>query len=205
MSDSATKDSYSALAGKYDDRWQKYLSHTHDTVIEHLRISPNSTILDISCGTGLFQKKLIEKQVSFKNMVMNDLSRGMLEISQSRFSELERFSFTNQHAESLSFTDNSFDIILCLSSFHNYKDQKTVCSEIYRVLKPGGTIYILDWNNSGFFKFINLLLDWSNPEIINTKSATEVVRLLKESSFNIAKDREWWFGRWKFFLISAEK
>lgn len=205
MSDIATQHSYSRQARKYEQRWEKYLLHTHQAVLSEVDLSPESLVLDVSAGTGLLQKRILEKGIPFNKMVLNDLSKGMLEVAKDRFSADERFSFTHQNAEQLDFPDRSFDTILCVNAFHNYKEQAQVCKEMYRVLKPGGMLFIQDWNNSGLFKGVNFMIDVFSPEIIKTRSATEMRDQLKKRAFEIEESREWWFGWWKIYLIKARK
>ncbi|MAO63497.1 MAG: hypothetical protein CL666_00710 [Balneola sp.] len=205
VSDKATQHSYSRQAKEYEQKWEKYLSHTHRAVLKELDLSPESSVLDVSAGTGLLQKSLLEKGIPFKEMVLNDISEGMLGVAKERFSDDDRFSFTHQYAEQLDFPDQSFDAIICLNAFHNYKEQARVSEEIYRLLKPKGALVILDWNNSGLFRGMNFMIDLFSPEVINSRSANEMSVQLRKNVFEIEKEREWWFGWWKFYLIKARK
>jgi ubiquinone/menaquinone biosynthesis C-methylase UbiE len=54
----------------------------------------------------------------------------------------------NEDARSLTFADNSFDVVLSLLCIHNIEpkaDQEKACFEIARVLKPNGTALIGDY------------------------------------------------------------
>ena len=207
MSTQATKDSYSRQAKKYEERWRKYLAHTHEVVLQELDLAPNAIVLDVSAGTGLFQQRMLKRSIPFQKMVLNDPSEGMLEVAKARFSPDDRFSFSHQKAEDLGFPDNSFDAILSLNSFHNYGGQEKVVEEWQRVLRPGGKVFLLDWNNSGLFRPVNAIIAAVVPEIIKTWSATEMKNHLIAKRFKVKRQSEWWYTYtwWKFYFIIAEK
>lgn len=61
----------------------------------------------------------------------------------------------NDNAVSMSFADNTFDIVisnLCLHNIYNMEDRKKACHEIGRVLKKGGTAIISDFRHMKEYK-----------------------------------------------------
>jgi ubiquinone/menaquinone biosynthesis C-methylase UbiE len=44
------------------------------------------------------------------------------------------------------FPDNSFDFIICIAAFKNFKEPFKALIQMYRVLKSGGTALIVDMN-----------------------------------------------------------
>lgn len=128
----------------------------------------------------------------------------MLEVAKYRLSSSDNIRFSNYFAEDLQFEENSFDHIICLNSFHYYVDQHSVINQFKRVLKPGGTIWIQDWNRVGLFKIANKLIDWLSPENINTRSVDEMKELLHQNNFVVKKEGTWRFRWWNFFFIRAE-
>lgn len=115
-----------------------YLRHGQSGVISLLDIKENISFLDIGCGTGwaLGQAaKLIDDKGSFYGV---DLSAKMIEKAK------ENFHFIKSNAESIPLDDNLFDIIICTNSFHHYLHPDKALKEMYRLLKVGGKIYILD-------------------------------------------------------------
>ncbi|WP_020403872.1 class I SAM-dependent methyltransferase [Gracilimonas tropica] len=205
MSDKATKESYSQQAADYERTWKRYLQHTHATALKNLDLQGDEVVLDVSAGTGLFQQYMVEHGVSFRKMILNDLSEGMMEFAIERFSEDSRFEFTHQDVAALEFPNEAFDHVISLNAFHNYKSQQEAVKEFSRVLKPGAELLILDWNHSGPFKLINYIIDLFTSEFIKTKSAADVEVMLRNAGFNVVERKEWWFGWWKFFLFRARK
>lgn len=200
-----TVEAYNAEANIYEEKWEKYLKHTHTQLLNVLETEPGHRILDISAGTGLFAKYLIENGYSFSELVLNDVSRGMLDVARGRFESQENIVFEENYAEDLSFESSTFDTVISLNAFHNYEAQQKVLTEIYRVLKPGGHLYILDWNKKGVFNICNIFIKLFAKQQIRTLSLEEIVKNLRETPFKLVETKEWRYGFWRFYLVKAKK
>ncbi len=121
-----------------------YLRRGQRDVISLLNIKKGMSILDIGCGTGwaLGQAaSLIDNNGSFYGV---DLSAKMIERAKENFKTKENFHFLKANAESIPLNDNFFDFIICTNSFHHYFNPEKALKEMYRLLKTGGIVYILD-------------------------------------------------------------
>jgi demethylmenaquinone methyltransferase/2-methoxy-6-polyprenyl-1,4-benzoquinol methylase len=49
-------------------------------------------------------------------------------------------------AEALPLPDSSFDLVLISDAWHHFVDQNGAVSEVVRVLRPAGRLYIIDFN-----------------------------------------------------------
>ena len=58
-------------------------------------------------------------------------------------------------ADNIPFNDNTFDVVTCVESFHNYIYPQQVIKEIHRVLKPNGICILSDTGHSGLSKWID--------------------------------------------------
>lgn len=200
-----TSESYNALASEYDARWKGYIENTHQKLLGQLEVKPTDRLLDISAGTGYLAKYLQENEWDFAEFVLNDVSAEMLAKAKEKVGIDERFLFTDYSAEQLGFQSNSFDRVISLNAFHNYPEQEAVIREVYRVLKPGGRFYLLDWNKAGFFRPVNYFIDIFTPETIQTVSVEEAEELLRSYQFSIQQKHTWYYRYWNLFLICATK
>lgn len=156
-----------------------YLRLGQRDVISLLNIREGISILDIGCGTGwaLGQAaNLIHNKGSFYGI---DLSAKMIERAKENFKIKENFHFIKANAESIPLNDNLFDVIICTNSFHHYFDPDKALKEMYRLLKIGGKVYILDPTaDTWIVKIIGklaILLGHGHVKFYNSKEFEELM------------------------------
>jgi len=195
---------YDKLSKNYDRNFSAYLEHTHQRMLNRISLSPGEKILDISCGTGLLAGQLLNNHPDI-GLVLNDPSEGMIVRAKKRLKSYDSVTFTNYTAEKFPSGRQLYDSVICLNSFHYYAGQQRVIQNIYSILKPGGTFYLLDWNRQGWFHLPNKIISLMSPEHINTRSLPEIQHLLTEEGFSIKYSGRWAFRFWKFYMVEAVK
>src|SRR5262249_21242339 len=74
-----------------------------------------------------------------------DLSPVMLGIARGRAAELGRaISLREGDAQALPFPDAAFDTVVCTLGLCGFPDHRAAIAEMHRVLRPGGTLLLLD-------------------------------------------------------------
>lgn len=142
------------------DRWSRSYDHSllqrfffrpsHDLILDHLT-PDDQEILDIGCGTSLFAERVMQRFPEARVWGL-DLSNRMLRQGVARYSRrLSQLHVVRGDSERLPFRDDSFDVVTCSHSFHHYPHQDRVVSEMYRVLRPGGRLMIIDGDRDGFW------------------------------------------------------
>jgi SAM-dependent methyltransferase len=126
----------------------------------------------LGCGTGYFTRELAR---SGADVVAIDISRDLLEIAKANCSA-PNVRYEIQNAYELTYPHAAFDSVVGSSVLHHLEIEEAI-REIYRVLKPGGTIY---------FTEPNML----NPQIAIQKNVPWVKRKLGDSPDETA------FFRW---------
>ncbi len=195
---------YNRLSGKYDSAYSAYLKHTHQLLLNHLEITKGDYILDVSCGTGVLAEMIAGSGMDYGKLVLNEPSQGMLDKAKEKVDGIDGIGFTQYFAEELPFTENIFDCLICLNSFHYYVNQEKVLKHFSRMLKPGGQLLILDWNLEGWFHIPNLIIRTLSPENINTRSLAWQMESLPKFNFEIDYSDKWNYRFWKFYLIRAK-
>jgi ubiquinone/menaquinone biosynthesis C-methylase UbiE len=174
-------------------------------MMKHLKLGHNDEVLDISAGTGLLAEEIAIQFGPLKRIVLNDPSKNMLAEAKYRLRYVKNVEFTSFFAEELSFEENSFSNIVCLNSFHYYTNQPGVVEQLMRMLKPGGTLYLLDWNRKGFFIFVSAAIKLWSKEHIHSRSFEELKKLLTEHGFMLRKHKEWRYWWWNFCFLKCSK
>jgi ubiquinone/menaquinone biosynthesis C-methylase UbiE len=108
-------------------------------VYKILQLPQEGKIIDISCGGGRLLKK-IENNHPRLELYGVDVTPGFLALHP----ELSKIKFTTATADQIPFSNNNFDITICSLSLHHYKNIQAVLTEIKRITKQGGQIYLID-------------------------------------------------------------
>lgn len=100
-------------------------------------------VMDLGCGTG--RHSIYLAQQGF-NVYATDISETGLEITQAKANKLNlnNIEFKQHDMRDIPYDNNSFDGILCVwtTGHGTIEDSRNNVNEIYRVLKPNGTVII---------------------------------------------------------------
>jgi len=105
------------------------------------RYQNDDEILDVGCGNGRNLKWFYNNGFTIYGIDLND---KRLENAKDHFSD-QKEHFSIQNIKSLDFEDKIFDHIICIAILHfaeSEDDFIAMLSELLRVLKPDGTIFI---------------------------------------------------------------
>ncbi len=107
-------------------------------------------LLEIGAGTGENTLRLIKMKF---NVCATDISPRSVEAMNKKYSKYKNFSSKVVDMEKLPFRNESFDIIVSAGSL-SYGDNNRVMNEIYRVLKLGGSVVLIDsLNDNPIYRF----------------------------------------------------
>lgn len=121
------------------------------TTVALAQIKPGDTALDVGCGTGSLALVAKEQVGPIGSVYGIDASPEMVAIAQQKATQASRdVTFQVDVIERLSFPDNQFDVVLSSLMMHHLpNDLKSQgLAEIYRVLKPGGRVLVVDVESS---------------------------------------------------------
>jgi len=130
------------LSFNIDRSWRKALLEQFAGRLEH----PGAKILDLCCGTG---DVLLDLQKNSRASVLGaDFCHPML-LKASRKAKTKGFEAQLFEADALKLpiADNSLDGISIAFGFRNLTNYAAGLSELYRVLKPGGLLAILEFSH----------------------------------------------------------
>ena len=118
-------------------------------------------LIDLGCGTGAF---LREVKRNYPRLAVTglDLSAPYLEVARRRLAAWSRVELVEGMAEAIPAPAASFDIVTALYLLHELpgRVRRAVAGEIRRVLKPGGTLILVDSLQTGDEPDYDALLDY---------------------------------------------
>lgn len=133
-----------------DIRWRK-------KAIKLLKEIQPKQILDIATGTGDFAIESLKLNPDHVTGV--DISEGMLNVGREKLKKRkldDRITLSSGDSENLPFEDNKFDAIIVAFGVRNFENLEKGLAEMFRVLRPGGKVVVLEFSKPKSFPFKQL-------------------------------------------------
>jgi demethylmenaquinone methyltransferase/2-methoxy-6-polyprenyl-1,4-benzoquinol methylase len=125
--------------------------------VKMLRKHEPKLILDVATGTGDFALEAL--RLNPDKIIGVDISEGMLDVGRKKMKEkgLEhKIELQTGDSEDLPFPDNMFDAVIVSFGVRNFETLEKGLAGMYRVLKPGGKVVILEFSKPKMFPFKQL-------------------------------------------------
>ncbi len=130
------------MSGGLHRLWKHFTIETAD-------VRPGQAVLDLAGGTGDLAAKFAAKVGPEGHVVLADINAAMLEEGRRRLVDrgvAGNTSIAQVDAEDLPFADASFDCITIAFGLRNVTDKNSALESMYRVLKPGGKLLVLEFS-----------------------------------------------------------
>jgi demethylmenaquinone methyltransferase / 2-methoxy-6-polyprenyl-1,4-benzoquinol methylase len=146
------------IAGNYD-----FLNHFlsmgidiywRKRLVKRLKKQAPNHILDVATGTGDLAIAMLKSNP--EKVIGIDISKGMLEVGRKKMKDKgleDRISLKLADSENLPFEDNTFDAVTVSFGARNFENLEKGLSEMCRVMRPGGKLYILEFSQPTSFPF----------------------------------------------------
>lgn len=203
-----------ALSFSMDSRWRK-------TVISSLNIKDGDKVLDIATGTGDMAARAF--RTTGCTVTGLDISRRMLDIAaQKNKVSHGRFLITEGNALAMPFSSETFDHAMTAFGIRNMSDLPTFLDEVFRVLKDGGKMAVLElsvpshlpwkWVYLAYFKTILPVIGglvsgdfkayrYLRDSVMGFPPPGELERLMKESGFKVIQSSSLFFEIAHIYLL----
>jgi demethylmenaquinone methyltransferase / 2-methoxy-6-polyprenyl-1,4-benzoquinol methylase len=112
-------------------------------------LRPGQSALDLAGGTGDLARGLARQVGETGKVVLADINAAMLEHGRSKLIDLGvsgNVEFVQADAERLPFPDRHFDCITIGFGLRNVTRKDAALASMYRVLKPGGCLLVLEFS-----------------------------------------------------------
>lgn len=204
------------LSMRFDVMWRKRVARRFARILER----PEACILDLCCGTGDLALVLANapgRGVDSAPLVGADFAHPMLVRAQEKAGRNRGrpIKFVEADALSLPFADATFDLVATAFGFRNLANYAEGLRELRRVLKPGGSLAILEFAEPrgalfrhGFDFYFRRVLPAIGAAISGNASAytylpnsvarfpapSELLKLMEESGFSGVAFESWTAG-----------
>ena len=122
------------------------------TLINMMNPSSKQNLIDVACGTGDIAKLFLKEVSETSRIACVDPNTGMISKGKEKLKKFTNLEWVVAPAEKLPFANNLFDFYTISFGLRNTKNLSKSLSEAYRVLKPGGHFFCLEFSkiqNSG--------------------------------------------------------
>jgi len=148
-------DVFHSVAAKYDVMndlmsfgvhrlWKRF-------TIDMSGIRPGNKVLDLAGGTGDLTKKFSKIVGPQGKVVLADINSSMLEVGRERLTNqgyVGNIEYVQANAQYLPFEENTFDVITIAFGLRNVTDKDEALRSMFRVLKPGGRLLVLEFSQT---------------------------------------------------------
>ena len=117
--------------------------------VELSALRPGQKALDVAGGTGDITRLLAERVGPKGEVILTDINANMLGVGRERLLDkgvVGNVAFAQANAECLPFADNSFDCVTIGFGLRNVTDKSAALRSMWRVLRPGGRLLILEFS-----------------------------------------------------------
>ena len=164
-------------------------------IIELLKLNPDERVLDVGSGPGFLASEIGEVVGPSGQVCGIDISETLLKIAEARCAHQPWVEFCQSDAARLPYPDYYFDIVISTQVLEYVTDANAVLTELYRVLRPGGRVVLLDtdwdsivWHTTDATRMNRILSVWdehaADPYLPRT-----LTRKLLQAGFQIDAQR----------------
>jgi demethylmenaquinone methyltransferase/2-methoxy-6-polyprenyl-1,4-benzoquinol methylase len=161
------------------------------SVIDEMGATSGKKVLDVCCGTGVMCARIADVVGVGGAVVGVDLSEKMLKKAEKRKREKDNIQFCLSNAEEIPYDDGYFDCASITFGLHEmpYQVRMNVLCEMWRVMKPGGKIAVLDYSYPTNKLIQCLFTIWM---LVEGKTAKDFIKrdlssMIRDAGFNYIK------------------
>ncbi len=128
--------------------WDRFGQQT----VAYAGIQPGDRVLDVCCGTGASAIPAAIATGATGQVLAVDIAESLLALGRQKAAErdLTHLEFRAADFETLGLPDGYFDAIVCVFGIFFVADMTTAVRELWRMLRPGGTLAITSWGAQVF-------------------------------------------------------
>lgn len=146
----------------------------HKWFYDQLNLCDDMTVLELGCGNASLWLRNIDRIPKNCKITLTDISEGMIEDARQNLGEYsKKFKFNQADAQNIPYEDNSFDLVIADHIIYHISDKQKALSEIKRVLKPHGYLYLSTIGKNHLIELRELLREFKSNIVISQSDFAE--------------------------------
>lgn len=154
------KETFDTVSCGYDGKSLRFFQASAEHMAFIFKLQGNENVLDVACGTG-HAALAIAKFLPSGRVTAVDFSPGMLDQARHKAASLgvRNVEFIEQDMQNLDFSDGLFDAAVCAFGIFFVEDMEGQLSRIASKVKPGGRIFISNFQENYFHPLKDMLYE----------------------------------------------
>lgn len=142
-------------------------------LFSNLHLKPGMKVLELGTGNGALWSQNINKVPADVNIVLSDISEGMLADAKIEIGENSEFQYAVFDAQKIPFADNTFDLVIANHMLFYCNNIPKTLKEIRRVLKPGASLACSTYSKRHMREITDLVQNFNSNIVLSSTNLYE--------------------------------
>ena len=142
-------------------------------LFSNLHLKSGMKVLELGAGNGALWSQNIDKVPAGVNIILSDISEGMLADAKNEIGDKPEFQYAVIDAQKIPFADNTFDLVIANHMLFYCDDISKALSEIRRVLKPGASLVCSTYSKRHMREITDLVQSFNSNIVLSSTNLYE--------------------------------
>ena len=137
-------------------------------LFSNLHLKSGMKVLELGAGNGALWLQNIDKVPADVNIILSDISEGMLADAKNEIGDNSEFQYAVIYAQKIPFADNTFDLVIANHMLFYYDNISKALSEIHRVLKLGASLVCSTYSKRHMREITDLVQNFNSNIVLSS-------------------------------------
>ena len=142
-------------------------------LFSNLHLKSGMKVLELGAGNGALWSQNIDKVPAGVNIILSDISEGMLADAKNEIGDKPEFQYAVIDAQKIPFADDTFDLVIANHMLFYCDDISKALSEIHRVLKPGASLVCSTYSKRHMREITDLVQSFNSNIVLSSTNLYE--------------------------------
>ncbi len=142
-------------------------------LFSNLHLKSGMKVLELGTGNGALWSQNIDKVPADVNIVLSDISEGMLADAKNEIGGNSEFQYAVFDAQKIPFADNTFDLVIANHMLFYCNNIPKTLKEIRRVLKPGASLACSTYSKRHMREITDLVQNFNSNIVLSSTNLYE--------------------------------